>query len=115
MSIKKTKKNAAYAKMLWDKAQLRTATASEQLDKSMAVILQYKEEVSPEALQDALVQVEKQREDIKTYLLNERDKFAAKIEAIGEEHFRGLVATDPWYIELKSKFEAGEATEEVEE
>jgi len=99
---KKKRKNAAYAKMLWEKAQLRAATATEQLDKSVAVILQYKEELAPEALSDALAQVEKQRGEVKDYLLKERDKFGQRIQEIGEQYFRELLLDDALFQKLKA-------------
>lgn len=111
MSNKKKQKNAAYAKMLWERAQLRAVTAREQLDKSMAVILQYKDEVAPEALQDALVKVEEQREEIKKYIMSERDKFAAKIQTIGEDYFREDFAKEPWFIEMKAKIQSDDFVE----
>jgi hypothetical protein len=99
---KKKRKSAAYAKMLWEKAQLRAATATGQLDKSVAVILQYKDELAPAALTDALTQVEKQRGEVKDYLLKERDKFGQRIDEIGEKYFRELLLDDALFQKLKT-------------
>lgn len=89
--------------MLWERAQLRAATTQEQLDKATAVILQYKDELDHQTLNDALAKVEEQRGEIKAYVLKERDKFARKIEEIGDQYFRELLVDDTLYQTLKQR------------
>ena len=107
MSQKKKQKHAAYAKMLWERAQLRAATTQEQIDKATAIILMYKEELTPQALSEALAKVEEQRGEIKAYVIKERDKFARKVDEIGEQYFRELLADDHLYQTLKGRMEDG--------
>lgn len=79
---KKKDKQLAHATMVWERAQLRAATAAEQIDKAIAAVEQYKSELTEAQIADVQAQVERQREDIKKYLLEERKKYADKLDQL---------------------------------
>lgn len=85
MKDKKKDKRLANANAAWERAQLRVATAAEQIDKALAAVEQYKDELTDEQIDDIRVQVERQREEMRNYLLKERNKFADKLDALQVE------------------------------
>ncbi len=82
---KKRDKRLAHATMVWERAQLQAATAAEQIDKAVAAVEQYKDELTPQAIADVHAQVEVQRESIKAFLIAERDKYAKKLDELKVE------------------------------
>ena len=71
--------------MVWERSQLKAAIAAEQIDKAVAAVEQYKEELSEEQLEAIKVQVENQKKQIEAYLISERDKYAAKLDELNVE------------------------------
>jgi hypothetical protein len=82
---KKKDKRLAHATMVWERAQLQAATAAEQIDKAVAAVEQYKDELTPQAIEDVRNQVEAQRKAIEGFLLAERDKYAKKLDELSLE------------------------------
>ena len=85
MNEKKRDKRLANANAVWERAQLRAATAAEQIDKALAAVEQYRDELTDEQIMDIKEQVERQREEIKDYLVKERNKFADKLDLLQVE------------------------------
>ena len=71
--------------MVWERSQLKAAIAAEQIDKAIAAVEQYKDELNEEQLEAIRVQVENQKKQIEAYLISERDKYAAKLDELNVE------------------------------
>lgn len=82
MNNKKRDKRLAHANMVWERSQLKAAIAAEQIDKAVAAIEQYKEELTEQQINDIKAQVEVQRKEIENFLLKERNKYAAKLDEL---------------------------------
>ena len=61
MKNKKKDKGLAHANMVWERSQLKAAIAAEQIDKAIAAVEQYKDELNEEQLEAIKVQVENQK------------------------------------------------------
>ena len=85
MNNKKKDKRLAHANMVWERSQLKAAIAAEQIDKAIAAVEQYKDELNEEQLEAIRVQVENQKKQIEAYLISERDKYAAKLDELNIE------------------------------
>ena len=85
MKNKKKDKRLAHANMVWERSQLKAAIAAEQIDKAIAAVEQYKDELNEEQLEAIRVQVENQKKQIEAYLISERDKYAAKLDELNIE------------------------------
>lgn len=85
MKNKKKDKRLAHANMVWERSQLKAAIAAEQIDKAIAAVEQYKDELNEEQLEAIRVQVENQKKQIEAYLISERDKYAAKLDELNVE------------------------------
>jgi hypothetical protein len=82
---KKRAKKVAHAAMVWERDQLRAATMSEQLNKALAAVEQYKDELTVAQINDVYAQVEVQRGEIKDFLLKARNKYVTKMSDYGLE------------------------------
>jgi hypothetical protein len=82
---KKKNKRLAHANMVWERAQLKAAAVAEKIDKAIATVEQYKDELSEKQIEDIKAQVELQKTEIKYFLLKERDKYAAKLDELKVE------------------------------
>jgi Spy/CpxP family protein refolding chaperone len=82
---KKKDKRLAHANMVWERSQLKAAIAAEQIDKAVAAVEQYKEELSEEQFEAIKLQVENQKKQIEAYLIAERNKYAAKLDELNIE------------------------------
>jgi DNA-binding transcriptional regulator GbsR (MarR family) len=82
---KKKDKRLAHANMVWERSQLKAAIAAEQIDKAVAAVEQYKEELSEEQFEEIKLQVENQKKQIEDYLIAERNKYAAKLDELNIE------------------------------
>lgn len=85
MGNKKKDKRLAHANMVWERSQLKAAIAAEQIDKAVAAVEQYKEELSEEQFEAIKLQVENQKKQIEAYLIAERNKYAAKLDELNIE------------------------------
>jgi H2-forming N5,N10-methylenetetrahydromethanopterin dehydrogenase-like enzyme len=79
---KKAQKRLAHANMVWERDQLKAATAAEQLDKAIAAVEQYKAELTEQQISDVYNQVEVQKKEIEKFLLTSRDKYIKKLEEL---------------------------------
>lgn len=82
---KKKDKRVAHAQMVWERAQLAAATAVEQIDKSLAAVEQYKDELTDEQIEQIRQQVLNQQTAIKEFLLEQRNKYVAKLDEFNLE------------------------------
>jgi hypothetical protein len=81
MSNKKQDKKLAAAEEQFQQDQVRAAQIAEQIDIAYTTIMEFKSELTEQALADALKHVEERREDVKRFLLDSRDKYVAKLKA----------------------------------
>lgn len=84
MNEKKTEKYLMNAELKFQEEQLQAAQAAEALDKAMAVIEEFKAELTIEQYAEALGRFEEQREEIAAFVLKARDKYAAKLKELGD-------------------------------
>lgn len=82
---KKKSKDVAHAVMVWEREQLQAATAAEQLDKALAAVEHYKDELTESEINAVYAQVESRRGEIKQFLINSRDKYVTKLSEHGVE------------------------------
>jgi hypothetical protein len=85
MSTKKKDKRLAHANMVWERSQLKAAMAAEQIDKAVAAVEQYRDELTEQQITDIKAQVELQKKEIESFLIKERDKYAAKLDELNLE------------------------------
>lgn len=91
MNEKKKDKLLANATAKWEKEQLQAALAAEQIDKAVATIMQYKDELTDEQLEEILEQTRAKKAELEEFLLNARNKYAAKLDELNLE---AVVHTD---------------------
>lgn len=85
MSDKKKAKTIAHATMVWEREQMKAAVMVEQVDKALATIEQYREELSDEQVNDVYKHVEERKKDIEDFLLKAKDKYVSKLSTYGLE------------------------------
>jgi hypothetical protein len=85
MSTKKKDKRLAHAQMVWEREQLQAAVAAEQIDKAVAVIMQYKDELTEEQLEEVLSQTRSKKSELEEFLLKARNKYAVKLDELNVE------------------------------
>lgn len=85
MSDKKKAKTVAHATMVWEREQLKAAVMMEQVDKALATVEQYKDELTDEQIADVLEHAKERRKDIEEYILKAKLKFVNKLAPFGIE------------------------------
>ena len=85
MDDKKKDKRLANATAKWEKEQLQAALAAEQIDKALAVILEYKDELTEEQLNEVLEQTRVKKSEIEDFLIKARNKYAEKLDELNLE------------------------------
>ena len=85
MNEKKKDKQLANATAKWEKEQLQAAFVAEQVDKALAVVMQYKDELTEEQLEGVLEHTRQKKAEIEEFLLNARNKYAAKLDELNLE------------------------------
>jgi DNA-binding NtrC family response regulator len=85
MDEKKKDKRLANATAKWEKEQLQAAMAAEQIDKAVATIMQYKDELTEEQLKDVLEQTRVKKAELEEFLIAARNKYAAKLDELNLE------------------------------
>jgi acyl-CoA reductase-like NAD-dependent aldehyde dehydrogenase len=84
MKDKKVNKYIENAELKFQKEQLQAATAAESLSKSIAVVEQYKEELTDLQYQDVMKKFEEQRKELENFLIRARDRYAKKLKELGD-------------------------------
>ena len=85
MKESKKDKLLANATAKWEKEQLQAAVAAEQIDKALAVVMQYKDELTDQQLEDVLEHTRQKKAEIEEFLLKARNKYAAKLDELNLE------------------------------
>jgi pheromone shutdown protein TraB len=85
LNNKKKNKRLAHANMVWERSQLKAAIAAEQVDKAVAAVEQYQDELTEDQLAEIKAQVETQKKQIESFLIAERNKYAAKLDELNLE------------------------------
>lgn len=82
MSTKKKDKRLAHATMVWEREQVQAAMAAEALDKALAVVMQYKDELTEEQVSEVLEQTRIKKAELEEFLMKARDKYATKLDEL---------------------------------
>jgi DNA-binding NtrC family response regulator len=84
LSKKKYQKNIEHAEFVFQREQLQAATAAERLNKAIATVHEYKDELTEEQYNEALNHFEMQRKELEVFLTNARDKYVSKLKELGD-------------------------------
>jgi hypothetical protein len=84
MKDKKLAKYIENAELKFQKEQLQAATAAEQLSKSIAIVEQYKDELTDLQYQDVMKKFEEQRKELEKFLIGARDRYTSKLKELGD-------------------------------
>ncbi len=87
----KNKKRIENAELKFQYEQLKAATVTEQLDKAVATILEYKDELTEQEFEAAMQQVAERRKDVKDMLEAARLKYVGKLQKLGDPLLSDLV------------------------
>lgn len=82
MKAKKKDKRLAHATAKWEKEQLQAAIAAEQIDKALAVIVQYKDELTEQQLEDVLEHTRQKKVELEDFLMKAKAKYAKKLDEL---------------------------------
>lgn len=93
MNAKKLRKRMAHAEMVWEREQLKAAMIAEQLNKAIAAVEQYKDELSEEQINAVHEQVNLRRKELEEYVTNAKAKYLAKLDELVIK--TGLEKTEP--------------------
>lgn len=85
MNEKKKDKQLSNATAKWEKEQLQAAMAAEQIDKAVATIMEYKDELTDKQLEEVLEQTRIKKTELEEFLMNARNKYAAKLDELNLE------------------------------
>lgn len=82
MKTKKKDKRLAHATMVWEREQVQAAIAAETIDKALAVVMQYKDELTDEQVSEVLEQTRQKKAELEAFLMKARDKYATKLDEL---------------------------------
>lgn len=82
---KKKDKRLSHATMVWEREQIQAAMAAEAIDKALAVVMQYKDELTDEQVSEVLEQTRIKRLELEEFLLQARNKYATKLDELNLE------------------------------
>jgi len=81
---KKTSKYIENAELKFQQDQLKAASAAEQLNKAIATVEQYREELNDLQYSDVMKKFEEQKKELEEFILNARDKYVTKLKELGD-------------------------------
>lgn len=81
---KKVNKRLANAEAKFQKEQLQAATAADQLSKAIAVVEQYRDELTIQQYAEVMERFEEQKQELEKFLLKARDKYVKKLKELGD-------------------------------
>ena len=84
LSKKKQIKNIEHAEFVFQREQLQAATAAERLNKAIATVHEYRDELTEEQYNESLQHFELQRKEIEMFLTDARDKYVSKLKELGD-------------------------------
>lgn len=84
-NLKKKDKRLSNAQLVWEREQLQAAMAAEQIDKAVAVIMQHKDELTEEQLEEVLNQTRAKKAELEAFLMKARNKYAVKLDELNVE------------------------------
>lgn len=79
---KKKDKRLAHATMVWEREQMQAAMAAEAVDKALAVVMQYKDELTDEQVSEVLEQTRVKKAELEAFLMKARNKYANKLDEL---------------------------------
>jgi hypothetical protein len=93
MNAKKLRKRMAHAEMVWEREQLKAAMIAEQLNKAIAAVEQYKNELTDEQITAVHEQVNIRRKELEEYVTAAKAKYLTKLDELVIK--TGLEKTEP--------------------
>lgn len=76
---KRLQRRIEHAEHMWEQAQLKAATIQSALDYAVDQFNKHKEELSPEVVQQTEEMIAKRQEEIKEYLMGEKEKYLERL------------------------------------
>jgi len=76
---KRRKNKIDHAEFLWEEAQMKAAAMQQLLDIAVGEFEEHQAELDPEIVAKIQEQIAIRKEDIKTYLMSEKDKFLERV------------------------------------
>ena len=77
---KRRKNKIDHAEFLWEEAQMKAAAMQQMLDIAVGEFEAHQSELDPEIVAKLQEQIAIRKEDIKTYLMSEKDKFLERVQ-----------------------------------
>lgn len=78
-------KKLAYATQKWEQAQLAAAQAAEALDKSLATVLFYKDELTDEQIESVYAKMRENKKELEDFIRQEQIKYAQALDELNLE------------------------------
>jgi len=82
MNAKKLRKRMAHAEMVWEREQLKAAMIAEQLNKAIAAVEQYKDELTEEQIAAVHEQVNIRRKELEEFVSAAKSKYLIKLDEL---------------------------------
>jgi uncharacterized iron-regulated protein len=83
-NTKRINKRLANAEAKFQKEQLQAAMAAEQVSKAMAIVEEYRSELTDAQYNDVVAKFEAQKTEIEKFITKARDKYAKKLKELGD-------------------------------
>lgn len=81
---KKIQKRIENADLKFQKEQLQIAAAAETLSKAIAVVEEYKSELTDDQYVEIMTKFDERKSEIEEILIKARDKYVAKLKELGD-------------------------------
>lgn len=78
-------KKLAYATQKWEQAQLAAAQAAEALDKALATVLFYKDELTDEQIETVYARMRENKRELEEFVRTEQRKYADALDELNLE------------------------------
>lgn len=79
---KKLQRRIEHAEFMWEKAQIKAASAQSVLDYMVEQFNKYKEELTPEQVEETENQIALRQKEIKEFLMGEKTEYEKRLGAI---------------------------------
>lgn len=85
LAEKAKNKQLDYATKKWEQAQIAAASAAEALDKALATVLFYKDELTDAQVEDVYEQMRLKKKELEDFLREEQRKYAQALDDLNLE------------------------------
>jgi hypothetical protein len=80
---KKKLKSFDHANYIWERDQLKAATIAENLNKAIATIELYKDELEADMLAQVELEFKQRKHDLEQFIMNAKTKYLKKLQELG--------------------------------